>query len=55
MYPLIIQSIAAEQVRDRHVRAARARLARQTRQRRAPKTRTGRPLPLRWALRAAKA
>jgi len=31
MYPLIVQSIAADQLRERHERAARARLAREVR------------------------
>jgi hypothetical protein len=55
MYPLIIESIAAEQVRDRHERAARERLAKEARLRKARDGRARTPLSLPRALRLVRA
>jgi hypothetical protein len=54
MYPLIIQYIAEDQLRERHERAARARLAREVRLRNAEDAGPGRGRRLpRLTLRAA--
>ena len=55
MYPLIISSIAADQLRERHERAARARLAREVRLRKAGEARAARGLSLPRVLRLARA
>jgi hypothetical protein len=55
MYPPMIQSIAADQLRERHERAARARLAREVRQRKARESGAARQRSLPRALRLARA